>query len=190
MTDSGGVTRETDPVESLVTVVEGVDEETVAALAEALREDPELIQSTLRDYGFLADEGSGAANEAAVASLTDSEQRLAEIVADATGPRSIPQLVEEIERDHPSFREAYGSYDDRSWLNRKLNALVEAGLIGKFRDGRTVVYTPEIAEAVRHWALHNNQFVEELSSRDVENIVADTGMPRAEVARAVSELTG
>ncbi|MFB6242709.1 MAG: hypothetical protein ABEH80_01300 [Halobaculum sp.] len=165
-----------------------IDDRTAAALAEALREDPELIESTLRDYGFLADRAVGAVNEETAASLTDSEQRLASVVRETNAPQSIPRLIELIETDHPSFTESYGSYDERSWLNRKLNNLVEAGLIGKFRDGRTVMYTAEITEAVRHWALHNNRFVEDLSSRDVDDIVADTGMPKPEVARAVSEL--
>jgi hypothetical protein len=171
----------------LAQAVAELDEETAAALAQALTEDPELIESTLRDYGFLEDRLTP--NHGTMESLTDSERRLYQIVQEANAPKSIPKLIEWIERHHESYTEAYGSYSDRSWLNRKLNALVEAGLIGKFRDGRTVVYTPEIREAVRHWALHNEQFVKDLSSRDVDEIVADTGMAKSEVAQAVAELS-
>ena len=171
----------------LARVTAKLDAETRAALARAIAEDPDLIESTLRDYGFL--EGRPTQNDEAMGSLTDSERRLYEIVREANAPKTIPKLVDRIERHHEPYAEAYGSYDDRSWLNRKLNALVDAGLIGKFRDGRTVVYTPEIKEAVRHWALHSERFVEDLSSRDVDEIVADTGMAKSEVAQAVAELT-
>ena len=170
----------------LAGVVAELDEETATALTRALAEDPELIESTLRDYGFLDD--NLAHNDETMASLTDSERRLYEVVREANAPKSIPKLIERIERHHETYAAAYGSYDDRSWLNRKLNALVDAGLIGKFRDGRAVVYTPEIDEAVRHWALHNERFVEDLSSQDVDDIVADTGMSKPEVARAVADL--
>lgn len=173
----------------LAGVIDDLDEAFVQALADALAEDPELIETTLRDYGFFTDGTANTRNEEAISSLTDSEQRLYNIVSGLSGPKSIEQLIDTIERNHGEFAEAYGSYSDRSWLNRKLNALVERGLIGKFREGRTVMYTAEITEAVRHWALHNDQFVQDLSSKNVDTIVADTGMPKAEVARAVTELT-
>lgn len=165
-----------------------VDEETKTALTRALREDPALIESTLRDYGYLNDEATHPRNDDAVASLTDSEQRLYKIVSDLSAPGSISRVIDVINEEYPEFGEDYGSYDERSWLNRKLNTLAENGLIGKFRDGRTVVYTAEVSEAVRHWALHNNRFVDELSSQDVDEIVTDTGMAKSEVARAVTEL--
>jgi len=69
------------------------------------------------------------------------------------------------------------------------NELVDAGVFGRFRDGRTVRYVPSITEAVRHWALHNNQFVEDLEPSDARTIADDTGMPTPAVRDATEQVT-
>lgn len=166
-----------------------LDDEVAAALVELLESDPEFVRSMLREYGYLIDEQADhQREEQTLADLNESERRLLEICADLGTPKSIAQIRTIVEQEHPAFLADYQSATDRSWLNRKLNTLVEEGLIGKFRDGRTVRYTTDIETAIRHWALLNDRFVEELSAGNVDKIVADTGIPRQKVVAAINSL--
>lgn len=179
-----------DPDADLARVVDSLDDEVAAALLELLESDPAFVRSMLREYGYLIDEEDDREHEQQrIAGLTESERRLIDICDGLGTPKSIPQIIEIIEQEHPAFLADYSSAGDRSWLNRKLNTLVEEGLIGKFREGRTVRYTADIEEAIQHWALHNSRFVEDLSNDEVDDIVADTGMPRQKIVAAISALT-
>jgi hypothetical protein len=182
------MTSKDDP--DLERAIQSLDEEVAAALAELVESDPEFVRSMLREYGYLVDaEEDRQQEQERIAGLSKSERRLLDICVDLGNPKSIVQIAELIEQEHPEFLADYSSASDRSWLNRKLNTLVDEGLIGKYREGRTVYYTGEIEDAVRHWALHNSRFVEALSTDDIDDIVADTGMPRQKVVTALNSLS-
>lgn len=156
------------------------------ALAELLREEPEVLIDLLKERGYLTDDGIET-NEAPV-ELTDSHRQIAECLSDLPTPRTAKELVEYIQDECPSLAAEYQSVKHRPWLSTKLNELVETGELGRFRDGRKVKYTSDPTDAVRHWALQADYFPEDLASRHIDRIVDETDMPRGIVIQAVEEV--
>lgn len=167
----------------LESALENADAELREGIATALEENPELLRETLRDIGALE---AAAKNEEP--DLTEAEEELLSFVNTLGNPKSASEIREMIETERPELIEQYGSFKHRSWLSNKLNKLCRHGYIGKYRDGRTVRYTSDPVDGVRRWALHNNQFAEELSPADADEIVADTGMQRDAVITAIASI--
>ncbi|GGL68129.1 hypothetical protein [Halocalculus aciditolerans] len=170
--------------------VRDIDPEFRDALHRALEERPEELREFLARQGYLepdedADEIVGNEQE-----LSESERHLLGVVEELASPHSTQQIINVIQREdqYESLRNQYESLKHRPWVSDKLNKLVRKGRIGRYRDGRTVMYTSDPAEAIRHWALHNNRFVDELSGSDIDEIVSATNMNRETVRAGLYEL--
>lgn len=170
---------------------EALDSETETALRRLAQNDPALLRETLADLGYLDAESESAetVENRETAELTPAQERLGELLDSMGNPRSTNEIIDLLAEQHPSFFDEYGSAKHRPWMSNQLNALVDAGELGRYRDGRTVLYTPSIADAVRHWALKNDYFVEDLTGRHVGRIASDTEMPRSAVREGLRELT-
>ncbi|WP_135826447.1 hypothetical protein [Halorussus ruber] len=168
-----------------------LDAETRAALESLAENDPALLRETLSDLGYLDGESESAetVENRETTELTPAQKRLGELLSTMGNPRSTNEIIELLGEDHPSFFEEYQSAKHRPWMSNQLNALVDAGELGRYRDGRTVLYTPRIADAIRHWALKNDYFVSDLTGRHVGRIESDTKMPRFAVRDGLEELT-
>ncbi|WP_276300182.1 hypothetical protein [Halorussus lipolyticus] len=168
-----------------------LDPETRTALERLAENDPALLRETLSDLGYLDAESESVEtveNREAV-ELTPVQRRLGELLSAMGNPRSTTDIIELLGDEHPSFFDEYQSAKHRPWMSNQLNALVDAGELGRYRDGRTVLYTPSIADAIRHWALNNDYFVSDLTVRHVGRITSDTNMPRFAVREGLEELT-
>lgn len=181
MTDS-----DLDP--RLAEALSQLDERAVEGISDLAANDPELLQELLADVGYLPTTNAESVSEQGAEDLTPPQRRLHEALADMGSPRSTEEIIELLQEDHPDVIEEYQSAKHRPWLSTKLNELVDAGAFGRFRDGRTVRYVPSITEAVRHWALHNNRFVENLERSDARTIADDTGMPAPAVRDAIEQI--
>jgi hypothetical protein len=163
-----------------------MDEEFVQGLTKALRQTPNEIRGKLAELGFIdmytehSDVGEG--------DLSESEELLLEFLESLENPKSAEGIREMIEAEEPELIKEFESFGHRSWLSNKLNKLSKEGYIGKYRDGRSVLYTPDPKEAVRRWALHNNKFVEDIEQTDADKIVSDTGMNRSTTIRSINQL--
>ncbi|MFC7081274.1 hypothetical protein [Halorussus caseinilyticus] len=174
----------------LQAVFETLDSETKTALRRLAENDPALLRETLSDLGYLGADSESvetAENREAI-EVTPAQERLGELLTSMGSPRSTTQIIDLIGEQHPSFFEEYQSAKHRPWMSNQLNALVDAGELGRYRDGRTVLYTPSIADAIRNWALKNDFFVEDLTARHVGRIASDTEMPRSAVREGLQEL--
>lgn len=172
--------------EELAERLADLDEEFREGIERALAEDPDALRVFLLEEGFLED---GDVVEHGQPELSDAEAALLEVVEDLGTPKSTDEIRDIIEVEYPEKLEEYGSFKHRTWINSKLNSLAKKGYVGKYREGRKVMFTPDPEEAVRRWALHNNRFVEELDPGDSDEIVADTGMNRLTVKRAIRNLS-
>lgn len=150
----------------------------------AVRADPSRLRQILADLGYL--DGDQATQEEP--DPTDAERELLEVVEGLGTPKTTAQIIEIIQAEHPEKLDTYGSMKHRTWVNNKLNSLVKKGSVGKYRDGRTVRYTPSPREAVRHWARQNSMFVSDVGFDDIDGIIDDTGMNRTAVTHAVDQL--
>ncbi|MFC4449094.1 hypothetical protein [Halorussus aquaticus] len=169
---------------------EALDSETRDALRRLAANDPTLLRETLADLGYL-DPGSESVETVEnreTLELSPAQERLGDLLSSMGSPRSTTQIIDLLGEQHPSFFEEYGSAKHRPWMSNQLNALVDAGELGRYRDGRTVLYTPSIADAIRHWALKNDYFAEDLTARHVGRIASDTEMPRSAVREGLEEL--
>jgi len=175
----------------LAAALEELDEREAAALTELLEESPGLLRRALEEYGYLGpenDDGAFVTNEAVVG-LSDAQRELSTHLADRLdSPKSVEEIVEMVGSEGAAFRQQYNSAQYRSWMSEQLNALVEAGELGRFRDGRSVYYTETPALAVRHWVRLNELFVDELSVDDTAEIADDTGMPARPVREAIRSI--
>lgn len=167
-----------------------LDAETKAALERLAESDPALLRETLSDLGYLDGESESVetVENREAAELTSAQQRLGELLSSMGNPRTTTQIIDLLGEQHPSFFDEYQSAKHRPWMSNQLNALVDAGELGRYRDGRSVRYTPSIADAIRNWALKNDHFVSDLTVRHVGRIASDTEMPRAAVREGLREL--
>ncbi|QUO48156.1 hypothetical protein [Halorubrum ruber] len=166
-----------------------LDESTVEGISDLAANDPELLEELLADVGYLPTSNAESDSEEIAENLSPPQRRLSEALTDMGSPRTTDEIIELLQNDHPDVIEEYQSAKHRPWLSTKLNELVDKGAFGRFRDGRTVRYVPSISEAVRHWALHNNRFVEDLERSDARTIADDTGMPTSAIRNAIEEMT-
>ncbi|MFC7132468.1 MULTISPECIES: hypothetical protein [Salinibaculum] len=156
------------------------------ALREAIADDPRALAEWLLEEGYLDPETvtQGASHEP-TADLTPAQEELLSLVERMGQPRSAGEVVEYVSAEEPDFQEQYSSANHRTWMSKQLNTLVGEGVIGRYRKGRTVKYTPSVEEAIRRWALEQSRFVEELERDEARAIAEDTGMPRGAVRRAL-----
>ena len=169
-----------------------IEDDMLRALTAILEESPELLEETLEEYGYFDEEqyDSVTANERPDqqrSAETELGRRLEESMGN---PRTAEQIVDLLEEEHSDYLEEHKSARHRSWVNTKLGDLVKSGEIGRFPDGRSVFYTRTVEEAIRHWALRNNRFVEDLSVADTTTIADDTGMEKRDVRVALKRLVG
>lgn len=156
------------------------------ALREAIDEDPRALVEWLLEEGYLDPETvTQGTNHEPTANLTAAQEELLALVERMGQPRSAGEVVEFVAAEAPDFQEQYSSAKHRTWMSKQLNALVDEGVIGRYRKGRTVKYTPSVKEAIRRWALEQSRFVEELERDEARTIAEDTGMPRGAVRRAL-----
>lgn len=165
-----------------------IDDELRDGIVRGIKEDPETLRKKLSEMGLLDRYVSHSDIDEEQEKLNEAEKLLLEFVENLQNPKSTTDIETMIESERPELIDEYGSFKHRSWLSSKLNRLAKLGHIGKFRKGRTVLYTPDPEEAIRRWALYNDKFVEELSQSDADSIVADTGMHRSTVIRTIREL--
>lgn len=171
-------------------VLSELDESTITGLKELAEESPELLEQMLDDLGYLPTANAEATTQAVTADLAPANKRLREALEGMGSPRTADEIVDFLEEERLAFIDEYQSAKHRSWVSTKLNELVEAGSLGRFRDGRAVRYTLTPVEAVRHWALHNSEFVENLDISDAREIAEDTGMAVRSVRKALENLEG
>lgn len=172
----------------LATALDELDEATAEGIADLAANDPELLRELLADVGYLPTTNAESSPVQSTADLSPPQRRLHDALADMGAPRTAEEVVDLLKKDYPDVIEEYQSAKHRPWLSTKLNELVDAGVFGRFRDGRVVRYVPSVTEAVRHWALHNNQFVENLERSDARAIAEDTGMPIRAVREALDHI--
>lgn len=177
----------------LAAALDELDDAEAEALTELLEESPGLLRQALQEYGYLGPEESGngdafVTNEEAVG-LTDAQQELSiHLTEQLEPPKSVGEIVEMVGSEGAAFRQQYNSAQYRSWLSEQLNALVEAGEIGRFRDGRSIYYTETPTLAVRHWVRLSELFIDELSVDDTTEIADDTGMPARPIREAIRSI--
>jgi hypothetical protein len=170
-----------------------LDEEDLSALQEMLKESPALLRQTLIEYGYLADRtdsGERMITNSSDNQLSQAQQDLSEeLDGRLDPPQTLTEIIEMVGSEDATFRQQYSSAQYRSWLNEQLNALVEAGKLGRYQDGRNVIYTETPALAVRHWTRVNERFIEGLSVTDAASINDETKMPVSVIREAIIELT-
>lgn len=183
--------------ESLLAEIESalaeLDEEDLSALHEMVEESPALLRQTLIEYGYRTGEPEDSDNmltNSSASQLSQAQQDLSEeLEGELDPPRTLSEIIEMVGSEDAAFRQRYNSAQYRSWLNEQLNALVEAGKIGRYQEGRNVVYAETPALAVRHWTRLNERFVEGLSVTDAATINDDTKMPIPIIREAITTLT-
>lgn len=183
---------DTDRTEDqLAAALEALDPDEAEALTELLEESPGLLRQALEEYGYLGPDTDGDAfvtNEE-IAGLSDAQRELStHLHGQLESPQTVGEIVDVVGAEGSAFRQQYNSAQYRSWMSEQLNALVEAGEIGRFRDGRSVYYTETPTLAVRHWVRLNERFIDELSVDDTAEIADDTGMPARPVREAIRAL--
>lgn len=170
---------------------EGTNEDLKCGIRRAIEKDPDELQQKLVEMGVMDRYVSHSdINEDETEELSEPEELLLDFVETLQNPKSTQDIAKMIESEQPDLIDRYGSFKHRSWLSTKLNRLAKLGRIGKFRKGRTVLYTSDPKEAVRSWGLYNDKFAEDLSRDDADRVVADTGMNRKTVIAAIIQLQG
>lgn len=175
--------------DDVVEAVGSLTPEQQQALREAIEDDPDELREWLLDEGYLDPQtvNQGADHEP-TAELTPAQERLLELVERMGQPRSAEEVVEYVSVEAPEFQEEFNSAKHRTWMSKQLNALVDEGLIGRYRKGRTIKYTASVEDAIRRWALEESRFVEELERDEARRIAEETDMPRGTVRRALVSL--
>jgi DNA-binding transcriptional regulator GbsR (MarR family) len=122
--------------------------------------------------------------------LSGAQKKLAEhLSGELEPPKTVAQIKEMVGAESSTFRQQYSSAQYRSWLSEQLKSLSEAGEIGRFKEGRTVLYAESPELAVRHWARLNERFPQNLSVGDSAEIKEDTGMPGSVISNAIREIS-
>lgn len=181
--------------EELLTALEQLSDDDLAALTEMINDSPDLLRQALNEYGYLkeldteSDDGEFLVNGEAEPLSVAQRELAAHLDGQLDSPQAVGEILELVGSEDATFRQQYSSAQYRSWLSTQLNALVEAGKIGRFRDGREVQYTETPALAIRHWVRLNSQFIEDLEVADAVDIKDDTGMPPQIVKDSIREIT-
>ncbi len=169
-----------------------LNDEDIEALTEMVEESPELLREALREYGYLdeeIDEDMQFLTNEEISGLSKAQRELSEhLSGQLEPPKTAAQVKEIVGADDAAFRQQYSSAQYRPWLSEQLKTLSEAGEIGRFREGRTVLYAESPELAVRHWARLNERFPQELSVSDSAEIKEDTGMPGSVISRAIRDI--
>lgn len=166
-----------------------LDEETQLGLEEVIKENPDLLRETLADLGYVTETNEQLIRNEEAATIADREERIADVVENMGNPRTASEITELIVTEYPDIVDEFQSAKHRSWVSTQLNELVDKEIIGRFKDGHEIRFTADPAEAVRHWALHNDQFVESLDRSDVKSISESTGMPPRSVRKAIDAIS-
>lgn len=169
-----------------------LNDEDIEALTEMVEESPELLREALREYGYLdeeIDEDMQFLTNKEISGLSKAQRELSEhLSGQLEPPKTVAQIKEIVGADDAAFRQRYSSAQYRPWLSEQLKTLSEAGEIGRFREGRTVLYAESPELAVRHWARLNERFPQELSVSDAAEIKEDTGMPGSVISKAIRDI--
>ena len=170
-------------------ILNQLDEDDIEALEEMVEESPELLQQALEEYGYLNKQDGRLLTNHEVSTLSEPEQELLEFLEGCLAP---PQTVEEIRElvgaENSEYRQKYSSAQYRSWLSEQLKSLSDAGHLGRFREGRTVLYAESPELAVRHWARINGHFPQNLTVSDAPTLKEDTDMPGEVVKDAIRSI--
>lgn len=174
---------------TVAAILEQLDEDDVEALGELVDESPELLRQTLEEYGYLEDENDEFLVNKEAEVLSEPQRELLEAL---NGHLEPPMTVEEIREfvgaEDAQYRQQYSSAQYRSWLSKQLKALSDDGELGRFREGRTVLYAESPELAVRHWARLNERFPQDLTLSDAPTIKDDTDMPGEVVKDAIRSI--
>ncbi len=176
--------------ETVTAILERLDEDDIEALGELVEESPELLRQTLEEYGYLDDENDEflVNNEADI--LSEPQRELLEFLdGHLEPPMTVEEIREFVGAEESEYRKRYTSAQYRSWLSTQLKALADAGELGRFREGRTVLYAESPELAVRHWARTNEQFPQDLTLSDAPTIKDNTNMPGDVVKDAIRSIT-
>jgi hypothetical protein len=189
-----------------------IDPELRELLISALNDDPEALRATLYELGYGSDSvekqndkngrditrderslpSEGQNGWDPEINLTPAETKLYEVIKRTEVPLTAGEIRDEIKINakYSEFLDQYSSLENRGWISNKLNKFAKQGLVGKFRQGREVRYTPSIKNAVRNWAQQNKVPVQDLSiPNHSDRIVADMNMNREAVQWAIRSLT-
>lgn len=177
----------------ITAIIKELDDEILVALTQLVDDSPDLLRQTLDEYGYL-DGSDGNSDEylanRTAAELSNAQRELADHLAgQLEDSMTVSEILELVGSEESEFRQQYSSAQYRSWISNQLNALVEAGEIGRYKDGREVRYTETPALAVRHWSRLNSRFIDDLEVVDAVDIKNDTGMPPKIVKNAIRKVT-
>jgi len=159
------------------------------ALQSLITDNRQALRECLIAEGYLQPvRTTQGANTELTADLTDAQIRLYDVVSDMNQPRTAKEVSSFVRSEDPAFEEHYSSIQHRPWVSSQLNTLVDNGLLGRYRKGRSIKYTSTVEEAIRRWALGESRFVEELDPSEARSIADDTGIPTSAVRRALGDL--
>jgi hypothetical protein len=175
--------------DNFLDTLESLSREERNALQSLITDNRQALRECLVAEGYLQPvKATQEANTEPIADLTDAQNRLYDIVSKMTQPRTAEEVSSFVQSEDPAFEEQYNSIRHRPWVSSQLNTLVDSGLLGRYRKGRSIKYTSTVEEAVRRWALGESRFVEELDLSEVRSIADETGMPTSAVRRALGGL--
>jgi hypothetical protein len=174
----------------VVAALNQLDDAEAAALVELLEESPGILRQTLEEYGYLGQESEDDDDVFIThhegTDITEAQRELANhIDGRLDTAKTADELVEMVGSEGAEFRQQYNSAQYRSWLSEQLNALVQAGKIGRYRDGRNVYYTETPIEAIREWVRSSELLLDDLSVDNTTQIANDTEMPASTVRNAI-----
>lgn len=174
-----------DDVKALIDTID--DEAVLDGLREVLQQDPGALRMALEDLGFVDVEQTlgepGEDDE-----LSEAEADILEVMQHTGSPKTTDQIQTIIETEHPDVYEKYDSIEHQSWMNEKLNSLSKQGHIGKFRDGRDVLFAGDPKQAVEQWALRQNMYAEDLTVADAGEMQQDSNMPLESIREAIRSI--
>jgi hypothetical protein len=182
------------PADDLSDLLDRLSPEARRALVDRLRSDPEAVERFLVDGDERADEtdvlaedagATSPSTEEALEALNETQRELYECLQDLQMPSSRSEVRSFLEDEHPEFLEAHRSATHETWLSQQLKTLMQHGLVGRYRHGREMKYTPSLEEAVQNWLLLNRPLEDDLSLDDTDEIAQETGMPWRVVRRTI-----
>lgn len=178
------------PNETIDKILKQLDEDDIEALSEMVEESPELLQQTLREYGYLGEQDDELLVNNETDQISEPQRELLSVLDGRLEPPMTVEEIRELVGDEDSqYRQQYSSAQYRSWLSKQLKSLSDAGKIGRFREGRSVLYAESPELAVRHWARLNGRFPQNLTVSDAPTIKDDTDMPGEVVKDAIRTIT-
>ena len=176
--------------ETVAALLERLDEDDIDALGELVKESPELLRQTLEEYGYLQKNNEQVLVNEEADTLSEPQRELIEFLSgNLEPPMTVEGIREFVGAEDSQYRQQYSSAQYRSWLSKQLKALSDSGEIGRFREGRTVLYAESPELAVRHWARLNERFPQDLTLSDAPAIKDDTEMPGEVVKDAIRSIT-